>query len=478
MSTRFEHGIVWLRRDLRLDDNTALAAAAERCERVTCAFVLDPPLLRGDRVGAPIVQFFFESLTVLRARLRSFGSDLAVLEGAFAAELGRLSARLPAQAVFYNADTDPAMRARDAAVAHGLEGAGLRVFAFDDLTYAEAGDVLTDGGGYYRVYTPYRRRWNILMHAQAHPPVPSLRLARRRLAPAQTIGATLDVPRPEDYGHASSERFPRGGSEVGAKLLGAFADGPIADYAAARNIPAREGTSRLSPHLRAGTIGIRTCIAATGNIAGAEAWHGELAWRDFYHQLLVHAPRVATEPFVEAAKAIAYRDDERGWNAWATGSTGYPIVDAGMTQLIATGWMHNRLRMIVASFLTKHLLIDYRRGERFFEQHLADADVAANNGGWQWSASTGTDAAPYFRVFNPTLQGKTFDPDGTFVRAQLPALARVPARYVHEPWAMPPLLAAEAGFRIGIDYPEPIVDHAAARVRALAVYGDALRAVR
>jgi deoxyribodipyrimidine photo-lyase len=260
--------------------------------------------------------------------------------------------------------------------------------------------------------------------------------------------------------------------------LRAFVAGPISHYAAARNLPACEGTSRLSPHLRAGTIGIRACVAAARDVVGAEAWLGELAWRDFYHQLLVHAPRVADEPFIEAAKRIVYRDDESAWTAWTTGTTGYPIVDAAMLQLITTGWMHNRLRMIVASFLTKHLLIDYRRGERFFEQHLADADLAANNGGWQWSASTGTDAAPYFRVFNPILQGKTFDPDGAFVRAQLPVLMRVPVRYVHEPWTMPPLIAAEACCRIGIDYPEPIVDHAAARARALRVYGDALRVVR
>jgi deoxyribodipyrimidine photo-lyase len=203
-------------------------------------------------------------------------------------------------------------------------------------------------------------------------------------------------------------------------------------------------------------------------------WLGELVWRDFYHQVLVHAPRVATEPFIAAANTIAFRDDERAWEAWANGATGYPIVDAAMMQLNTTGWMHNRLRMIVASFLTKHLLIDYRHGERYFEQHLADADLAANNGGWQWSASIGTDAAPYFRVFNPTLQGATYDPDGAFVRAHLPALADVPARYVHEPWTMPPLVAAAAGCIIGRDYPAPIVDHAAARKRALDIYAAAL----
>jgi deoxyribodipyrimidine photo-lyase len=474
VSERFEHGVVWLRRDLRLDDNAALAAAAQRCERVTCAFVLDPALLRGGRMGAPIVQFFFDALAELRAQLRTLGSDLALLEGEMATELVRFAGACNAQAVFYAEDTDPAMRARDARVTAALEGAGRSALACSDIVFAAAADVLQDNGRFYTVYTPYRRKWTAFANTQPQPPIPSLRLARKRFSSAVQIGATRDVPRPEDYGHASSPHYPRGGSAVVAALLDAFASGPIGAYADARNFPAVDGTSRLSPHLRAGTIGIRTCVAAA-HAPGADTWLGELVWRDFYHQLLVHAPRVASEPFIAAAKSIAFRDDDAAWQAWTSGATGYPIVDAAMVQLNTTGWMHNRLRMIVASFLTKHLLIDYRHGERYFEQHLADADLAANNGGWQWSASTGTDAAPYFRIFNPILQGKTYDPGGTFVRRMLPALANVPTRYIHDPWTMPPLLAAEAGCIIGRDYPAPIVDHAEARERALTVYGRALK---
>lgn len=473
MSERFEHGIVWLRRDLRLDDHAALAAAAQRCERVTCAFVLDPVLLRGERMGAPIVQFFFDALTALRAQLRGLGSELALLEGDMAAELVRFVRERGAQAVFYGEDTDPAMRERDAHVTRALEGAGCRVTACNDIVYAAAGDVRGDSGRFYTVYTPYRRKWTAIAEARPQPPIPSLRLAEGRFSRAAQVGATRAVPRAEDYGHASSALYPRGGSADAHALLDAFTRAPIAAYAADRNAPALEGTSRLSPHLRAGTIGIRTCVAAA-RAAGADAWLGELVWRDFYHQLLVHAPRVASEPFVAAAKTIAFRDDEAGWKAWTSGATGYPIVDAAMAQLNTTGWMHNRLRMIVASFLTKHLLIDYRHGERYFEQRLADADLAANNGGWQWSASTGTDAAPYFRIFNPTLQGKTYDPGGTFVRRMLPVLAQVPERYIHEPWTMPPLIAAEAGCVIGRDYPGPFVDHAQARERALTIYARAL----
>jgi len=480
---RYPVSVVWLRRDLRLDDHAALFRAAKASERVVCAFVLDPPLLRGPRVGAPIVQFFFDSLRVLRERLRAAGSDLALLEGDFASELLGLSRRVHASAIFYNADFDPDALARDEHAARRLRGAGIDVHASIDHVYFGARDVLQDGGKPYTVYTPYRRRWNARFAAEPNPPVRSEAAVHGKLLAHDAIGVPREVPRPEDYGHASSDAFPRAGLVEAQRLLKTFLDEDVRRYAEARNVPALDATSRLSPHLRAGTIGIRTVVHAAARLREREAqhaasnvdtWIGELVWRDFYHQLLAHHPRVAHEPFVEAAQTIPYEHDAAAYAAWSEGRTGYPIVDAAMAQLNATGWMHNRLRMIVASFLTKHLLTDYHEGERYFEQHLADADLAANNGGWQWSASTGTDAAPYFRVFNPTLQGKTFDPQGAFVRAMLPALSNVPDKYVHEPWTLPPLLQAELGCVIGRDYPAPIVDHAYARGRAIAVVGAAL----
>jgi deoxyribodipyrimidine photo-lyase len=472
MSTRYPVSLVWLRRDLRLDDHVALFRAAQASERVVCVFVLDSPLLRGPRVGAPIVQFFFDSVRVLRERLRAAGSDLALLEGDFAGELLSLARRLDASAVFYNTDYDPSAIARDEHVARQLRRAGIDVHASIDHVYFAADEVVQDGGKPYTVYTPYRRRWNARFAAEPHPPVRSEAAARDNLLGREAIGATRDVPRPEDYGHASSDSHPRAGLLEAQRLLKAFLGDGATQYADERNVPALDGTSRLSPHLRAGTIGIRTVVHAGAN--ASDTWLSELVWRDFYHQLLAHHPRIAHEPFVEAAQTIPYVHDPAAYAAWCEGRTGYPIVDAAMTQLNTTGWMHNRLRMIVASFLTKHLLTDYHEGERYFERHLADADLAANNGGWQWSASTGTDAAPYFRVFNPTLQGKTFDPDGTFVRALLPALANVPVKYVHEPWTMPPLLQVEMNCVIGRDYPAPIVDHAFARQRAIDVYGNVL----
>lgn len=480
----YARSIVWLRRDLRLSDHTALFEAARRSDELVLAFVLDPQLLRGPRVGAPIVQFFFDSLSVLREHLRAAGSDLTLLEGDFGCELAELANRVGAQAVFYNLDYDPAMRARDERVVGKLRERGLDVYDFVDHVYAAADEIVQQSGKPYTVYTPYRKRWQAAFADRPRAPFKSETAARGKFMAAAAIGATKTIPTPENYGHASSKRFPAGGFVAAQRLLDAFVAGGIEGYLERRNLPAVAGTSGLSPHLRAGTIGIRSCVAAARSVrakrsaraaSNAEGWIGELIWRDFYQALLVHFPRVAHEPFIEAGKAIAYVRDDAGYAAWCEGATGYPIVDAAMIQLNTTGWMHNRLRMIVASFLTKHLLIDYHDGERYFEQHLADADLAANNGGWQWSASTGTDAAPYFRVFNPTLQGKTFDPDGAFVRSMIPALAGVPDKYVHEPWALPPLVARAAGFELGRDYPRPIVEHHQARQRALTVYAAALK---
>jgi deoxyribodipyrimidine photo-lyase len=480
----YTRSIVWLRRDLRIADHAALFAAAERSERVVAAFVLDPELLRGPRVGPPIVQFFFDSLRVLRAALRAAGSDLALLEGDFAAQLTQLARRTGAQAIFYNADYDPEMRARDERVVRGLRTARLDVHESVDHVYAAANEIVQQSGKPYTVYTPYRRRWEAAFAAQPHEPYASSKAVGGKWLAAEEIGATRGVPLPEEFGHTSCDRYPAGGSAEAERLLAAFLAGPADAYLEQRNVPALPGTSGLSPHLRAGTIGIRACVQAAldararrkpkaaGNIDG---WIGELIWRDFYQGLLVQFPRVAHEPFIEAGKHVAHVRDDAAYAAWCAGRTGYPIVDAAMIALNARGWMHNRLRMIVASFLTKHLLIDYHDGERYFEQRLADADLAANNGGWQWSASVGTDAAPYFRVFNPTLQGRTYDPGGAFVREMLPVLANVPDTYIHAPWDMPPLVASACGVTIGRDYPAPIVDHATARQRALDVYGAAFK---
>ena len=473
--------IVWFRRDLRLRDHVALARAAAASERIVCAFVLDPTLLRGPHVGAPIVSFFFDALAELRAALRRRGSELALLEGDFATELRALAQRTQASALLYNLDYEPAAIARDEHVSARLRAAGLEVERFVDHVYFAAGETLKPDGKPYTVFTPYKRRW---LERYPRPPVDSLAAIARKLASAETIGPTLEVPEPERYGHTRSAHFPNGGERLARQALQSFIEShAIGSYAARRNAPALDGTSHLSPHLRAGTIGIRTCVQAALEAArgarpaaasSARTWLSELIWRDFYTHVLANFPHVAREPFLGAAKRLKYRESDSDWEAWCAGRTGYPIVDAAMVQLNTYGWMHNRLRMVVASFLSKDLLLDYRLGERYFEQHLADGDLAANNGGWQWSASTGTDAAPYFRVFNPVLQSEKFDPDGAFIRRMLPQLAKLDAKAIHAPWTLPPLEAEAIGFRLGRDYPEPIVDHAAARARAIAFFGPVL----
>jgi len=473
---RHETSLVWFRRDLRLADHVALARAARASERVVCAFVLDPVLLRGGEIGAPLVAFFFDALVELRANLRSLGSDLALLEGDALEQLATLAERTGASALYVNRDYEPAAIERDARVTQGLRARGIAVEASLDHVYFGAEEIRKADGAPYTVFTPYKRRWLERLGSELRPPVDSAAAVTGRLSTREAVGATRDVPEPEAYGHARSAAYPRGGERLAHELLATFLAERGAAYATARNLPALAGTSQLSPHLRAGTIGIRTCVAAAlaarygargARASGFDTWLGELIWRDFYQQIFANFPHAAREPFVAEANRLRWRADEEGFRAWCEGRTGYPIVDAAMAQLNATGWMHNRLRMIVASFLTKDLLIDYRRGEAYFAKRLADHDAAANNGGWQWSASTGTDAAPYFRVFNPVLQSEKFDPDGSFIKRMLPALARLPAKAVHAPWLLTPLEAEVLGFRLGRDYPEPIVDHAAARIRAL-----------
>jgi deoxyribodipyrimidine photo-lyase len=478
---RHRRAIVWLRRDLRLADNVALFEAARSSHATCVAFIVDPLLLASDRMGAPLVAVFFSALGQLRDDLRTRGSDLALLYGDPLAELRGFARRVEADALFFNDDYEPDAVARDDAVARTFERDGIAVGRCLDHVYFGADDVVSASGAPYKVFTPYRRAWLERRAADPRQPLPSESALRGKLLPYAQIGETGPVPLPEAFGFAGSPAYPLLSERTATERLRAFlaAGGAVERYKTDRDLPAIDGTSRLSPHLRAGTIGIRTCVEAAFERRAAEnspactsidAWIGELIWRDFYQVILKKFPAVANGPFLASGETIRWRDDPVGFEAWARGATGYPIVDAAMRQLNETGWMHNRLRMIVASFLSKHLLIDWRRGERYFEQRLIDADQAQNNGGWQWAASTGTDAVPYFRIFNPTLQGRRFDPHGAFIRRMVPELAAVPDAFVHEPSTMPPLVQREVGVTIGETYPAPIVDHRSARLRALQAY--------
>jgi len=458
--------IHWFRRDLRLADNTALRHAATAGERLVPVFVLDDAILARRDTGAARVRFLLENLHALAAGLAARGSRLIVVRDDPAVVLPRVARAVGATAVHWNMDYEPYARARDVRVAEALAAAGIRALAWKDQVLFEENEILTGTRRPFTVFTPYARAWRAQKAAgpKEAPPLPP---------PPDLAGvASTGLPAPSDLGFASAANLPEAGEAAALARLRTFVDRDLHDYERRRNLPGERGTSGLSPYLRFGVVSVRTVHAATaGRSLGARTFTTELIWRDFYQQLLFHHPNVERQAFKPALRTLAWENDRGLFAAWQRGETGFPIVDAAMRQLRATGWMHNRCRMVVASFLTKDLLIDWRWGERHFMRELVDGDLAANNGGWQWAASTGTDAQPWFRIFNPTSQGEKFDPDGAYVRRWVPELAAVPNRWIHQPWALGAPEAAKAGLVLGKTYPERIVLHEERRPRALAMYG-------
>jgi deoxyribodipyrimidine photo-lyase len=460
----------WIRRDLRLADNQALRAALTAAPTVIPLFVLDPNLLnwRYHRHAANRRAFLFHGLRALDASLRERGSRLVVREGDPLEVLPAVVRETGATAVCAEEDYSPYAKARDERL---RDRAPLRLLP--GLTVHHPDQVRKVNGSPYTIFTPYARTWRTL-------PLP----ARRDLAPApRSLGsvpaALQGVPLPEGR---PPQAFPPGEAEARRRLR-RFAmgeDAPIYQYGEGRNRLDLDGTSALSPYLRFGMLSAREAVVAATEAASAapdpaaardaETWLTELVWREFYLHILHHFPFVLEEAFNPALRRIAWREAPGELEAWKAGRTGFPVVDACMRQLAETGWMHNRGRMIAASFLVKDLLLDWRLGEQHFMDRLVDGDPAANNGGWQWTAGVGTDAAPYFRIFNPVLQGRKFDPEGGFVRRFVPELMRVPDRFIQEPWRMGVVEQRAAGCTIGVDYPAQIVDRAAARGRTLAAY--------
>lgn len=478
--------IHWFRRDLRLADNTAWAAAAREFDVVLPVFVVDPRLLGASDIGAPRVAFLLESLHALKRRLKEGGVRLLVRRGNPRVVLPELARQSGAVMVCANRDYSPYGRRRDAAVKIALRDQGVGWRDHADLVLVEPSSCVKEDETPYTVFTPYSRRWRGIEKCppQRRPRLPSApvssvpRLAAGRIPTLSELGLTLTAD------------IPSGGEDQASKRLQRFVRRRLGRYRSDRDIPALDGTSGLSADLKHGTVSPRQVFAAVSGSLGPDLVHldparpgrtlgredrerlreagtfvTELCWRDFYQSVLFHFPHVLSGAF-------RTRFDEISWpetrpeiiEAWTQGRTGFPFVDAGMRQLAATGWMHNRLRMLTASFLTKILLVDWRVGERIFMQRLIDGDAAANNGGWQWSASTGTDATPYFRIFNPSLQSKKFDPRGDFIRRWVPELAGVPSPLVHEPSRDPGTLE-----RTG--YPPPCVDYAERRREALSLFG-------
>lgn len=464
--------LVWFRRDLRDRDHAALYHALKAHARVYCAFVFDTEILnplaeRADRR----VEFIRESVAELDAKLREKGGRLIVCHGRARTEIPRLAAQLAVAAVFANRDYEPQAQERDAEVARRLRAAGIEWRPFKDQVIFEQGEILTASGHAYRVFTPYRNAWLNKLTSSPVSVYPVARYADRLASPPFDWA----VPSLEQLGFRPTKlRAPSlpSGMSGARSLLDNFV-GRIDEYKRRRDYPAAEGPSCLSVHLRFGTVSPRELVALAMQRGGegAQCWLGELIWRDFYHMILAHFPHVVTHTFRPDYDALEWDDAPELFAAWCEGRTGYPLVDAGMRQLNQTGYMHNRLRMVTASFLTKDLGIDWREGERYFARRLNDYDLAANNGGWQWAASTGCDAQPYFRIFNPVTQSEKFDGAGTFIRRYIPELAGCSAKQIHAPWQMDREEQHTAGVTIGRDYPLPIVDHALARRRTLERFG-------
>jgi deoxyribodipyrimidine photo-lyase len=462
--------VVWFRRDLRLHDHPALHGALAAADAVIPLFVVDEPLLAGRWASANRAWFMRESVAVLAEELAARGAPLRVLRGRPADVVPAFAREAGARDVFVTRDATPYGRRRDRAVAERLAGAGVGFHARTGLYVHEPDALATGDGGPFRVYGAYRRAWDTAPRRAVLPPPDRIPGVAGAGDPVADLGRpTADpsaVPRPGEP--AARERL--------AAWLAAGPDGraPVDRYADLRDRLDLDATSRLSQDLRWGLLSpLELVDRAAGPGDGRRVFSAEVAWRDFYAHVLWHRPEVLDAPYRREFAALETRDAPAELEAWARGRTGYPVVDAAMRQLRATGSLPNRARMIAASFLVKHLLLERRLGEAEFMRHLVDGDVASNSGGWQWIASTGTDPPPYIRVFNPVLQGRRHDPDGAYVRRWVPELARVPTAHVHDPWTMGPATQAAAGCRIGVDYPAPIVDHAQARSRALAAYGAA-----
>jgi deoxyribodipyrimidine photo-lyase len=451
--------IHWFRRDLRLTDNTALNAALAMHDHVVPVYILSEWQREHRWTGAPRQEFLCGCLASLAKNLEAKGGRLIIRQGHADQVLTILAREVGADAIYFNRDPDPFGRAMEVKVA----SLDVKVHALQDVAIHERDEILTGSGTPFRVFTPYSKAW--------------ARLDKR--APGRTVAeiftplqpTSLALPTLATWGLAPTATIIEPGEAAARKRLGRFLDGPIFAYAERRDLPASENTSRLSQDLRHGTLSIREAYARCVEAAetarpaqrrGVQVFIDELIWREFYMQVLWHWPAVLEHEFVEDYRGLKWERGGAKFERWCAGQTGFPIVDAGMRQLAATGFMHNRVRMIVAMFLTKDLHVDWREGESWFMRQLVDGEIAANNGGWQWSASTGTDAAPYFRIQNPWSQTRRFDPDGAYIRRWVPELRDVPAAKFCEPPA--------PGMKLAKDYPLPIVHHHAEREVALEMY--------
>ncbi|MEM1185935.1 MAG: deoxyribodipyrimidine photo-lyase [Planctomycetota bacterium] len=479
--------LVWFRSDLRVRDNTALTRACKHATTspdggVVGVFVVCPEQWREHDWGDPKVDFVMRSVASLKTGLAARNVPLKIVEVPRFADVPNallsLARRTGCTSLCFNTEFELNEQSRDANVTEAFEEAGLEVDASLDKVIFEPGSVLTKTGGWYTVYSPFKKNWRAKYQDGGAPTSTGLPKKQPEInVESDEIPASV---RGFQIGARDDERGVRpdlwdAGEDEARRRLKAFAASRIGAYKDRRNLPSVNGTSTLSPYLAVGSISPRQCVDAALEVndgrtdsgsSGVVGWIEELIWREFYQHLLVAFPKLCKrKAFRPEMDSVEWNRDEAVFDRWCRGETGYPIVDAGMRQLNATGWMHNRVRMIVAMFLTKDLMIDWRWGERYFMNRLVDGDFGANNGGWQWSASTGTDAQPYFRIFNPTTQGERFDKDGSYIKRFVPELAELTGKAVHDP--------SGAGLFATLGYPEPIIDHKVARDRALAAFKTA-----
>jgi deoxyribodipyrimidine photo-lyase len=472
--------IVWFRRDLRLADNPALSFAGRSGRPIIPIYVHDRAPEAARKAGGASLWWLAGSLKVLHDALADRGGGLVVTEGRAGEIIPAVAAATGAAGVVWNRRYDRAGQNEDAAIKSALKQSGVHAQSFNSHLLNEPWEVTGKAGGPIRVFTPYWRAARGRGGPVAPEPAPqTLAFGAFAGARSMTVESLRLRPMKPDWASGFSGEWMPG--EAGARqALGRFLESGARNYGDNRNRPDLASTSRLSPHLAFGEISPRQVWHATK--AAFESGHtpakqsdidkflAEVGWREFSYHLLHIFPTLATENFQPRFNAFPWRDDAAAFKAWTAGKTGYPIVDAGMRQLWRIGWMHNRVRMITASFLIKHLLIDWRKGEEWFWDTLVDADPASNAASWQWVAGSGADAAPYFRIFAPVLQGEKFDPNGGYVREFVPELAKLPKQFIHKPWEAPHPVLADAGITLGRDYPHPIVVHEAARARALAAF--------
>ena len=479
---KFDTGLMWFRSDLRVVDNAALVMALKACRQVHCVFIFDQAILEALPRADRRVEFIRESLVELDEALRQLsgkaGAGLIVRHAVAATEIVALAQALQVQSVFAAHDYEPQAKARDARVLGDLAHAGIAFHTCKDHVVFEGREILTQTGNPYGVFTPYKNNWLASVtphHLHTHEAAPFTdRLAARPSAFKKAVPTLSDIG--FEKTNLGQLKIPTGASG-GAQLFEDFFE-RMDEYDETRNFPAVKGPSYLGVHLRFGTVSIRQ-LAATAlqrqiqGSQGAAVWLSELIWRDFYAQILANFPRVAEGAYKPEYNAIEWEKGAQAkklFKAWCDGQTGYPLVDAAMAQINQTGYMHNRLRMVVGSFLVKDLGIDWRWGEKYFAQHLNDFDLSANNGGWQWVSSSGCDAQPYFRIFNPISQSEKFDAEGKFIRRYLPQLAKLPNKVIHAPWTAKPMELQMADVKLGENYPQPVVAHDVARALTLQRY--------